>query len=78
MNLYQWGQLERYPFLQTKDRIEQLKKLGHDYDKVEFFIMGRTFMSLNSEYRDYFIRNLHDALSGYCSKNHIEAVKYSE
>ena len=40
--------------------------------------MGRTFMSLNSEHRDYFIRNLHDALSGYCSKNHIEAVKYSE
>ncbi len=35
-------------------------------------------MSVNSEHRDYFIRNLHDALSGYCSKNHIEAVKYSE
>ena len=77
-NLYQWGQLERYPFLQTKDRIEQLKKLGHDCDKFEFFIMGRTFISLNSEYRDYFIRNLHDALSGHCYKNHIEAVKYSE
>ena len=40
--------------------------------------MGRTFMSLNNEYRDYFIRNLHDALSGHCYKNHIEAVKYSE
>ena len=51
MNLYQWGQLERDPFLQTKDHIEQLKKLGHDCDKVEFFIMGRTFMSLNSEHR---------------------------
>ena len=35
-------------------------------------------MSLNNEHRDYFIMNLHDALSGYCSKNHIEAVKYSE
>lgn len=66
------------PFLQTKDRIEQLKKLGHDCDKVEFVIMGGTFMSLNPDYRDYFIRNLHDALSGHCSKNHIEAVKYSE
>ena len=26
--------------------------------------MGGTFMSLPAEYRDYFIRNLHDALSG--------------
>ena len=26
--------------------------------------MGGTFMSLPEEYRDYFIRNLHDALSG--------------
>lgn len=26
--------------------------------------MGGTFMSLPPDYRDYFIRNLHDALSG--------------
>jgi elongator complex protein 3 len=26
--------------------------------------MGGTFMCLSEEYRDYFIRNLHDALSG--------------
>lgn len=26
--------------------------------------MGGTFMSLPGEYRDYFVRNLHDALSG--------------
>ena len=66
------------PYLQTKDRIEQLKKLGHDCDKVEFVIMGGTFMSLSSEYRDYFIKNLHDALSGHCSKDHKEAVRFSE
>lgn len=66
------------PFIQTKDRIEQLKKLGHDCDKVEFIIMGGTFMSLPTDYRDYFIRNLHDALSGHSSKDHNEAVIYSE
>jgi histone acetyltransferase (RNA polymerase elongator complex component) len=26
--------------------------------------MGGTFMSLPADYRDYFVRNLHDALSG--------------
>ena len=40
--------------------------------------MGGTFMALPEEYRDYFIRNLHDALSGHCSNSVAEAVQYSE
>ena len=40
--------------------------------------MGGTFLSLAPEYRDYFIRNLHDALSGHSSSTVEEAVKYSE
>jgi elongator complex protein 3 len=40
--------------------------------------MGGTFMSLPEDYRDYFIRNLHDALSGHTSNNVEEAVHYSE
>lgn len=35
-------------------------------------------MSLPADYRDYFIRNLHDALSGHTSVNVEEAVCYSE
>ncbi|OXU25820.1 elongator complex protein 3 isoform X1 [Nasonia vitripennis] len=66
------------PFLQTRHRVEQLKQLGHSVDKVEFIVMGGTFMSLPEDYRDYFIRNLHDALSGHVSNNVAEAVKYSE
>lgn len=56
----------------------QLKQLGHSVDKVEFIVMGGTFMSLPEDYRDYFIRNLHDALSGHVSSNVDEAVKFSE
>lgn len=66
------------PFLQTRHRVEQLKQLGHSVDKVEFIVMGGTFMCLPEEYRDYFIRNLHDALSGHTSSSVAEAVKYSE
>eukprot|EP01113_Clastostelium_recurvatum_P036025 TRINITY_DN5082_c0_g1_i4.p1 TRINITY_DN5082_c0_g1~~TRINITY_DN5082_c0_g1_i4.p1 ORF type:complete len:456 (-),score=61.54 TRINITY_DN5082_c0_g1_i4:13-1380(-) len=66
------------PYLQTRNRVDQLKRLGHSVDKVEFIIMGGTFMSLPQEYRDYFIRNLHDALSGHTSNNVAEAVAYSE
>ncbi|KAL8184991.1 UNVERIFIED_CONTAM: Elongator subunit [Gekko kuhli] len=53
----------------------ELKQLGHSVDKVEFIVMGGTFMALPEEYRDYFIRNLHDALSGHTSNNVAEAVR---
>uniref|UniRef100_A0A803VNP7 Elongator complex protein 3 n=1 Tax=Ficedula albicollis TaxID=59894 RepID=A0A803VNP7_FICAL len=66
------------PYLQTRHRVEQLKQLGHSVDKVEFIVMGGTFMALPEDYRDYFIRNLHDALSGHTSNNVAEAVRYSE
>lgn len=54
----------------------QLKQLGHSVDKVEFIVMGGTFMALPEDYRDYFIRNLHDALSGHTSNSVAEAVRY--
>uniref|UniRef100_A0A8D8S4C9 Elongator complex protein 3 n=1 Tax=Cacopsylla melanoneura TaxID=428564 RepID=A0A8D8S4C9_9HEMI len=66
------------PYVQTRHRVEQLQQLGHSVDKVEFIVMGGTFMSLSEEYRDYFIRNLHDALSGHTSNSVDEAVRYSE
>eukprot|EP00038_Savillea_parva_P026710 m.55790 g.55790 ORF g.55790 m.55790 type:complete len:561 (+) comp7630_c0_seq2:132-1814(+) len=66
------------PYLQTRHRVEQLQALGHSTDKVEFIIMGGTFMALDAEYRDFFVRNLHDALSGHTSNNVDEAVRYSE
>ncbi|RVW62079.1 Elongator complex protein 3 [Vitis vinifera] len=66
------------PYVQARSRIDQLKRLGHSVDKVEFILMGGTFMSLPAEYRDYFTRNLHDALSGHTSANVEEAVAYSE
>jgi len=66
------------PYSQTRGRVAQLKGLGHSVDKVEFIVMGGTFMSLDKSYKDYFIRNLHDALSGHKSSSVEEAVRYSE
>uniref|UniRef100_F1L1A0 Elongator complex protein 3 n=1 Tax=Ascaris suum TaxID=6253 RepID=F1L1A0_ASCSU len=66
------------PFIQTRSRLTQLQQLGHPVDKVEFIIMGGTFMSLPQDYREYFIRSLHDALSGHTSSSVAEAVAFSE
>jgi elongator complex protein 3 len=37
--------------------------------------MGGTFMSLSEDYRNWFISNLHDALSGHSSNDVDEAVR---
>jgi elongator complex protein 3 len=66
------------PYSQTRGRVDQLRRLGHSVDKVEFIVMGGTFMSLDVEYKDFFIRNLHDALSGHHSSSVAEAITFSE
>ncbi|RKO95963.1 hypothetical protein CAUPRSCDRAFT_8665, partial [Caulochytrium protostelioides] len=66
------------PFDQARGRIDQLRSLGHSVDKVEYVLMGGTFMSLSESYRDWFIANLHDALSGHTSQDVDEAVRLSE
>jgi len=67
-----------HPYEQARSRIEQLKQLGHSVDKVEYVLMGGTFMSLPDDYRNWFIANLHNALSGATTNDVDEAVKLSE
>lgn len=66
------------PYEQARQRIEQLEALGHQVDKVEYIVMGGTFMALPETYRDFFIRRLHDALSGHDSASVTEAVAMGE
>ncbi len=60
------------PFEQARGRVDQLKSLGHSVDKIEFIIMGGTFMSLPQDYRDNFISQLHNALSGYTNTTNVD------
>lgn len=66
------------PYEQARGRIEQLKQLGHSIDKVEYIIMGGTFMSLPKDYREDFVTKLHNALSGYNGNNIDESIQYSQ
>lgn len=66
------------PYEQSRGRVTQLRELGHSVDKVEYIIMGGTFMSLSEEYRNRFVAQLHNALSGYTGLDVDEAVRYSE
>ena len=66
------------PMEQARGRLDQLARLGHSVDKVEYIIMGGTFMSLPEDYRESFICKLHDALTGNTSSSIKEAIMYSE
>ena len=46
------------------------------YKKVEFIIMGGTFMSMPEDYRNEFVAQLHNALSGFTGTDVDEAVMY--
>ncbi|KAI5294464.1 Elongator subunit [Ascosphaera acerosa] len=66
------------PFEQARGRLDQIQSLGHSVDKVEYIIMGGTFMSLPPDYRETFIAQLHNALSGYQTESVDEAVAAGE
>ena len=67
------------PFEQAAGRIAQLEALGHPTDKIEYIIMGGTFMALDAAYRSAFVSRLHDALSGFQSAGDVDlAVQASQ
>ena len=66
------------PFLQTRNRIEQLKAIGHPVDKIDFIIMGGTFTARDPFYQDWFVKRCFDGLNNKNSKNLSEAQKINE
>jgi elongator complex protein 3 len=66
------------PYLQVKNRINQLKAIGHIVNKVELIIMGGTFPATPLEYQEHFVKGCLDAIAGAQSKNLEEAKILSE
>lgn len=65
-------------FEQVKKRIEVLKLLGHNVDKVELIIMGGTFLQYPKDFQFKFIKKCYDALNNKKSKNLDEAKKINQ
>jgi len=66
------------PFLQTKNRLEQLKAIGHLVDKIDFILMGGTFTSRTPYYQEWFVKRCFDALNNEESKSLEIAKKKNE
>lgn len=66
------------PYLQTINRIEQLKAVGHPTDKIDFIVMGGTFTARDFYYQEWFIKRCYDGMNRLRSKNLEEAKKKNE
>ena len=62
------------PYLQTKNRLNQLKSIGHITEKIDFIIMGGTFTSRLIEYQQWFVKRCFDALNSEISPS-LEIAK---
>ncbi len=51
------------PYLQVKNRVEQLEAIGHDVDKIELIIMGGTFPATPLHYQTWFVQRCLDAIT---------------
>ncbi|MFX1296934.1 MAG: tRNA uridine(34) 5-carboxymethylaminomethyl modification radical SAM/GNAT enzyme Elp3 [Promethearchaeota archaeon] len=51
------------PFHQVRNRLQQLKIIGHDIDKIELIIMGGTFLATPEEYQNWFVKRCLEAIS---------------
>jgi elongator complex protein 3 len=66
------------PHRQVRNRIEQMKAIGHTVDKAELIIMGGTFPSTPLGYQKRFVQRCLDAINVKESKSLTEAKKNAE
>ena len=66
------------PYRQVRARVEQLRAVGHEVDKVELIILGGTFTALPVEYQRWFVKRCLDALNGVEATSLEEAKRIAE
>lgn len=66
------------PYGQVKSRIEQLRAIGHEVDKVELIIFGGTLTAYPEDYLEWFVVQCLNAMSGANVKTLEEAQRVAE
>jgi elongator complex protein 3 len=66
------------PYRQVTSRIQQLKAIGHDVDKVDLIIMGGTFPATPPEYQKWFVKGCLEALTGTRTASIVDAKAIAE
>lgn len=75
--------LEFDPYVQVRERIEAMRRVGHTVDKIELLILGGTWSAYPRSYQVWFVRRCFDAMNhagqngdGYAGQ-HSEAEEWA-
>lgn len=66
------------PFLQVKNRLDQLEKTGHSVDKIELIVVGGTFSAYPDQYKREFFLGMYNAINNKVSKDLQSAQQINE
>ncbi|MFQ6130268.1 MAG: tRNA uridine(34) 5-carboxymethylaminomethyl modification radical SAM/GNAT enzyme Elp3, partial [Candidatus Hadarchaeaceae archaeon] len=66
------------PYGQVKSRVEQLRAIGHEVDKVELIIFGGTLTAYPQDYLEWFVVQCLNAMSGANARTIEEAQAAAE
>lgn len=66
------------PYMQVKNQVGKLEKMGHRVDKVELIFIAGTFTALPWGYQKWFVKRCLDALNGEDSTSLEEALEVAE
>ena len=66
------------PFLQVKNRLQQLSETGHSVDKIELIVVGGTFSAYPKQYKIDFFLGIYNAINGSMAKDIPTAQAFNE
>lgn len=66
------------PYLQVKNRLDQLRATGHSVQKIELIVMGGDWCSKDRAYREWFVTGCLEAMNGEISNDFETAKKKNE
>ncbi len=66
------------PYLQVKNRLDQLRATGHSVQKIELIVMGGDWCSKDQAYREWFVTGCLEAMNGEISNDFEQAKKKNE
>lgn len=66
------------PYLQVKNRLNQLRATGHSVQKIELIVMGGDWCSKDRAYREWFVTGCLEAMNGEISNDFEQAKKKNE
>lgn len=58
-------------YKQVEHRLRQLYNIGHNVEKAELIIMGGTFLALDREYKESFVKACFDAMNNFFARRKL-------